>query len=70
MSAKRKRGVPVQVMLTARERSDLARIARKRGKTIAELVRGWARRAAAAERARAPRPMYVDPRQLDMVSDL
>ncbi|HKW09203.1 MAG TPA: hypothetical protein VJO33_02420 [Gemmatimonadaceae bacterium] len=62
-AVKRKRGVPVQVYFTARERLELGRIARKRSLSVAALVRGWIRRAAAAERARAPKPVRVDPRQ-------
>lgn len=61
---KRKRGIPIQVYVSAAEHRELAALAAKRAITVSSLVRRWIRKATAAANARGPKPVYEDPRQL------
>lgn len=63
---RRARAVPIQVYVSDAEHAALRRIAKRRDASVAELVRGWIRRAAAAAQAREPRPAPEDPRQLKL----
>jgi predicted RNA-binding Zn-ribbon protein involved in translation (DUF1610 family) len=63
---KRKRGVPVQVYLSAAECADIQKLARKRGVSVSTLVRSWVRRATAATRGPKAVAAQLDPRQLQL----
>ena len=58
---RRARAVPIQVYVSSAEHQALRRIAKRRDATVAELVRGWIRRATAAAQTREPRPGALGP---------
>lgn len=62
---RRARGIPIQVYVSAVERTQLLQLTRRRDVSVSDLVRVWIRRAIAAsapKSAAAPR----DPRQAEM----